>query len=146
MTEEERILELVSEKKIDVSEGMQLLNALKEAAQKPIVLDAEPLTIVKRTKPKWLRIVIQDGKEKKVNIKIPLMLLKAGVKLKSFLPDTLKEKSKVKAGNSDKVDSTFEFLLDDLDPKNLDAFIESLRDAAIEIEGDEGESIRIFCE
>jgi hypothetical protein len=111
----------------------------------PTVVTATDVLVRKR-KPRWLRIVVQDGDEARVNIKIPLMLLKAGVKLKSFLPDSMKVKGEVHGAKAKGMNPNFEFLLSDIDPKNVDAFIESLMDDAIEIDGSKGEKIRIFCE
>ena len=80
--------------------------------------------------PKYLRVVIQDGggsESEHVNLRVPLGLIRAGVRLASLLPSTatskinekLKEKGipldleKIKAGDlDDLVDSLSDFQVD----------------------------------
>lgn len=95
------------------------------------------------TKPKFLRIMVEpkDGcKGEKVNIRVPMMLLKAGVKLASVIPGSAKNKinDKMKAEGID-ID------LNKLDSKSLDEIVTGLGAICIDVDDDK-EKVRIFCE
>jgi hypothetical protein len=134
--EQASILEMVEAGKISAKDAAELLQALGMSYD--VVETALP---IKKRKPRWLCITIVKDDEKKVNIKVPLMLLKAGVKLKGMLPDSFKAKAKMETEDSNNIN----FILEDLDAKNVDAFVEALMESAIEVEGGDGEIIRIFC-
>jgi len=69
------ILRMVKEGKITPEEGVELLEALKE-------LPEEEKIIEKKGKPRFLRVLVRKEGEKKtkVNISVPLSLVKWGLK------------------------------------------------------------------
>ena len=69
------ILRMVKEGKITPEEGVELLEALKE-------LPEEERAIAKKGKPRFLRILVreEDEKKTKVNVSVPLSLVKWGLK------------------------------------------------------------------
>ena len=77
MSEERaRILQMVSEGKIDAGQGVELLSALK-TAKTPDVPEAGP------GKASWFRVRVTDmatGRTK-VNVNLPFGLVRAGIKL-----------------------------------------------------------------
>lgn len=135
-----KVLELLAQGTISAEEAAGLLDALGTGTQQeedgPDVLEG---SLARR--PRWLRVEVTKQNEKKVNIRIPLVLLKAGMKLKAMLPDNVK--SKVDAEMEEK---GFRFRFEDLDKQNLDELIAALSEAAIEVDGDDGERVRIYCE
>jgi hypothetical protein len=74
-----KILQMVEEKKITAAEGMELLSALEDTdnAGKP-----EPAGVPKNKK--FLRIRVSGEKTKKVNVNVPLNLVKAASKFAVF--------------------------------------------------------------
>jgi hypothetical protein len=83
MSEERaRILQMISEGKITAQEGARLLNALSGASDAP----QPPCT----GKARWFRVRVTDiatGRTK-VNVNLPLSLVKAGLKMGArFAPD-----------------------------------------------------------
>jgi hypothetical protein len=89
MQEEERrqILKMLAGKKINAEEADKLLKVIDEKqAEETGEESPQPVK-----NPKSLIIVIkknqsQPGKERTINVKVPLFMIKAGVKLASFLP------------------------------------------------------------
>lgn len=100
MTSEERlkILNLVQEGKITPQEGVRLLEALakttlpRPSPPPPVVLPPPPLA---PGGPRWLRVRVTDtatGKNR-VNVRLPVTLLNAGVKMGArFSPELDQEK------------------------------------------------------
>jgi hypothetical protein len=83
MSEERaRILQMVSENKIDAEQGVALLNALRTSAQAPNPSGT--------TGAHWFRVRITDMEtgRTKVNVNLPIGLVKVGLKLGArFAPE-----------------------------------------------------------
>jgi len=140
MSEERRkILGMLSEGKISVEEAEKLLSALSESAGTSEQTENREGKI----KPKYLRVVVepksQQGKGEKVNIRVPMKLLRAGIKLASVVPVDVQGKVenalKEKGLNID---------LSQITKDNLEEIIESLSDLTVDVEGEE--KVRIYCE
>jgi len=71
-----KILEMIQNGKITATEGLELLKALDDS----FVKQADSVNISNR----FLRIRITSGQNKKVNVNVPLSLLKVATKFASF--------------------------------------------------------------
>ena len=138
--ERRRILEMLAQGAITAEEADQLLGALgaTAASEQPAAARNIP-----SRRARYLRVLVEDGrhdKSERVNIRVPLQLLRAGIKLAAIIP----QEAQVK------VDEAFaskgmRFKLSDLTPEMMDELIEGLADLTIDVDGDE-EKVRIFCE
>lgn len=151
--ERRRVLDLLAQGKITVDEADELLktlgaNATREAAGAPPAGDAasdDP----RRTR--WVRINVHrandDRGEKDVNIRVPIAVVKGGMRLGAIIATFAGEKAaqRMKARG---IDLDISKINDDLSKMNgaeFDAFLKSLDDTSIEI--DDGRSqVRISCE
>lgn len=145
-----RILKMLGEGKITADEAGELLDAIEKQDRTDDVevsnsgTDADSENEKKQTKkPKFLRIIVEpkyNGSGDKVNIRIPMMLLRAGVKLTSIVPgktrDKINDKMKEKGIDID---------LNNLDSKSLDEIVTGLGSMCIEVDDDK-EKVKIFCE
>jgi hypothetical protein len=142
MSEERRkILEMLAEGKISTDEAEKLLAAI--SADEPEKKEKQPDSGTEKQSPKYLRVVVEpapDNKEgEKVNIRVPMKLLRAGIKLASVVPvdvqgkvdEALKEKG-------------IKLDLSQITEDNLEEIVESLSDLTVDVEGKE--KVRIFCE
>ena len=132
-----RILEMVAEKKITVDEAIRLL----ELVDKPETSSATKKTL------KYLRIVINPSTEgraeadvERVNIRVPLALIRAGVKLTSLVPTDV----------ADKVDTALrekgiDFNLRNLKEEDIEQLVEALSDLEVDIEAGRGK-VNIYTE
>jgi len=76
-TEKMRILEMIQEGKISAEEGLDLLNALSEQSEHPV-------TNTEGRSNRFLRVRVNGDKAKKVNVNIPLSLLRVAGKLAGY--------------------------------------------------------------
>ncbi len=139
--ERRRILDMLAGGKITPDEAERLLDALGQNRPEPsvpAVESAEPI----RDRPKYLRVQVspKNGKGDSVNVRIPLLLIRTGIKLKGLMPEKAKQK----------VDEALEqkginFHLDDLSGDQLEEILVAMREARIEVD-DEMEQVRVFCE
>ena len=140
-----QILTMLKDGKISVEEAERLLVAVegKTEAKEQKVGDSEP-----RKQMKYLRIIedrsgTDEGTdEKHINIRIPLVLLRAGAKLHSVLPDNAREK--FESALKEKWGGVGMNLLD---TENMELLAEALGEEGISIEIDRPhKKIRVFCE
>ena len=151
--ERRRVLDLLAQGKITVDEADELLktlgaNATREAgaASQADAATSDP----QRTR--WVRINVHrladDCRgEKDVNIRVPIAVVKGGMRLGAIIATFAGEKAaqRMKARG---IDLDISKINDDLSKMNgaeFDAFLKSLDDTSIEI--DDGKSqVRISCE
>ena len=137
-----RILEMVAEKKISVDEAAKLLAVTEEPSYSSE--SAGSAETGSKNSPKYLRVTIRPcpGSENvdRVNVRIPLSLVRAGVKLTSLIPNEA----------ADKVDSALKekgvgFNLKNLKEEDLELLIDALSDLEVDIEGGTGK-VNVFTE
>lgn len=140
-----RILNLLAEQKISVEEAERLL-ALTEQTEKSEnrASDTAPAT---GRKPKYIRVVVTpdteagpEAKSERVNIRVPLNIIRAGIKLRSLMP----------AKTATRVNDALRSKGIDLDVRNIkDEDIEQLITALSEFEvdvQDGGQKVRVYVE
>ena len=145
-----RILDMLSQSKITVDEADRLLKALTADDQTETAA-ADTATDVKRAR--WVRINIhkpstEDGhKAKDVNIRVPIAVVKGGMRLGAIIGTFAGEKAarRMKARGLDIDLAAINSDLSGMNGPEFDAFLRSLNDTNIEI--DDGKSqVRITCE
>lgn len=137
-----RILKMVAEGKISVQEAEELFEAMGEGvgSENSTSSDTEEKTRPAK-KLKYLRVVVKSGDGDDVNIKVPLALLRAGIKLSSVMPKGVSEKVNVHLA-----DHGLDIDLNDLKNGNIEQIIESLGDMEVTVDSSDGDKVRIFCE
>lgn len=97
-SEKLKILKMVQEGKLNAEDSLELLNALEETTSKPDF----------RTAGRFLRVRVNGHHAKKVNVNIPLNLLKVASKLAgfgmSFIPQEAREEMEKKGIDLTKLD------------------------------------------
>ncbi len=136
MSEDRRkILDMLAAEQISVDDAQRLLDKVEA----PPVQGGPPADL-SRSAPRYLRIQIADG-EDKVELQIPIALIRTGIRLGALVPDSakgkLKKVKKLKKEGFD-IDQFFNMASEEL--------VESLADLEINIEGEDGERVRLFCE
>lgn len=134
-TERQQILEMLASGKVTVEEAEKLLNALGESSG---ALDTTEL--VPKKKVRYLRVLVSEGGTDKVNIRVPLQLLRAGVKLASVIPKDAQAQI-----NTSLNEKGITLDISDIKPEMIDEFIDGLGELTVDI-GDGGEGVRVFCE
>ncbi len=130
-----KILEMLSDGKISVEEATALLSKLQnpDTAEEE-VSETESGEIKKRT-PRYLRVVVDSADGDKVNVRVPLSLIKTGIKLSALVP-----------GNAVEQMSSHGFDLSQLSELNGDELIEALRDLQVDVDSANGDKVRVFTE
>ena len=138
-----RILDLLSEGRITADEAERLIAALsgEAAGARPAGAGAEQPG--PRRSPKYLRVIVdardEDGRAK-VNVRVPIALLRAGVRLGGVIPRHAREQV-----NEALADQGIDIDIGKIKPENLEELIEQLHDFSVDID-DERANVRVFCE
>jgi hypothetical protein len=134
--ERKKILGMVASGTISIDEAERLLSALGEEK-------TERTATASGAAPKYLRVQVESGKEggEKVNIRIPLGILKAGIKIASFMPGKVQDKV-----NSALKEKGLDVDVKNLDSDGIDQLIAGLRDFTVDVDGGKNERVKIFCE
>jgi hypothetical protein len=135
-TERLRILNLVAEKKISAEEAANLLEALGTGA-------APASGPAPRLAPRYLRVLVEgheEGHGGRVNVRVPMTLLRAGVRLAALLPPAVNDQIN-KALRENGVDLD----ISRIKPENLEELVEHLGELTVDVENGP-EKVRVFCE
>ena len=137
--ERRRILNMLAEGKISAPDADGLLGAIETKTPPP---DTEVSPAAPRSR-KYLRVHVEehDGDNSRVNIRVPLNLIRAGVRLTALLPTGLHDQIN-KALKENGVD----FDIRQLKPENLEELVEHLAELTVDVDGGKGDKVRIYCE
>jgi hypothetical protein len=142
-----KILEMLDAKKITVDEATKLLSAIDRGGTS--YSDEKPIDqIVNRVsrKIKYLRVLIDnpsshhgEGPEK-VNVRVPVSLIRAGMKFTSLIPreagDKVEEELRCRGINLN---------IKNIKDEDIDELIEALSELEVDIDGGDGK-VRVFAE
>ena len=130
-----KILEMLSNGKITVEEATALLSKLQD----PETIDEELVETesgeVKKRAPRYLRVLVDSASGDKVNVRVPMSLLKTGIKLSALVP-----------GNAAEQMSSHGFDLSQLSKLDGDELIEALSDLQVDVDSADGDKVRVFTE
>jgi hypothetical protein len=132
-----RILSMLAEGKITTEEAERLLSAMDRTAPSSAAAVSGPR--------RYLRVEVDandDGRgaPTRVNIRVPMNLLRAGVRLASVIPPVAREKV-----NAAMARNGVPFDVDQLRPENLEALVEQLGDFIVDVD-DKDAKVRVYCE
>ncbi len=145
-----QILEMLAAGKITADEAERLLIAVEPGSggsQESGAGDAK----ARKTKPKYLRVLVEadesmtglKGGPTTVNVRVPMQLLRAGVRLAGLIPQQAH-------GQLDQALSSHgvPLTLSQIKPENLEELIDHLEDLTVDVDGKDGNTtkVKVFCE
>jgi DNA-directed RNA polymerase subunit F len=134
---QKRILEMLAEKKITIDEAYRLLT----------LVESEGNQEGSKRSIKYLRVMVEPNKEggteagaERVNVRVPLALIRAGMKLTSLIPpgvanqvnDTLREKG-------------IELDFRNIKAEDIEQLVEALSDLEVDVESGR-EKVHVYVE
>ena len=146
-----QILEMLAAGKISADEAERLLAALESAPAAPAGEHTGAVAgATVKTRAKYLRVLVEAPQEMtglkgptSVNVRVPMQLLRAGVRLASLIPAQAHRQFD-EAMSRHGVPLT----LSQIKPENLEELIDHLEDLTVDVDtSDEGKTkVRVFCE
>lgn len=142
-----QVLDMLASGRISADEADRLLAAL-EAESSPSSAGAS--SAAAKAAPKYLRVVVDAAERSggegptKVNVRIPMQLLRAGVRLAGLIPAQALNKA-----NDALREKGVPIDLTQVKPDNLEELIEQLHDLSVDVDAQEKDgkvNVRVFCE
>ena len=132
-----QVLEMLANGKITAEEAERLIAALERAG-------AGATAMSETDRVKYLRVLVDtkdplDGPTK-VNVRVPMQLLRAGVRLTGVIPASAREEV-----NNALRKEGIAFDINNVTPQNLEELIEQLRELTVDVDN-ENTKVRVFCE
>ena len=143
---QKKILEMLAQNKISVEDAHRLLGAIDSGdtvKDSPVRTETET-----KGKAKYLRVTVMpsNGHENaenvdRVNVRVPMSLIRAGIKLTSLIPgdalnkvnDSLREKG-------------INFDVRSIKPDDIEELIDALGDLQVDVDSARGEKVKVFVE
>jgi DNA-binding transcriptional ArsR family regulator len=132
-----QILDMLAQGKLTADEAERLIAALERGGTGATLMN-------EADKVKYLRVLVDtvDPVEgpTKVNVRVPMQLLRAGVRLTGVIPMRAREEV-----NNALRKEGIEFDINNVTPQNLEELIEQLRELTVDV-ANEHTKVRVFCE
>jgi len=132
--ERKRILKMLADGAISAAEAEQLLDSLGNCAGTQPT--ATIVTPVKKARYLYVTVTGNDS----VDIRVPLGLVRAGMRLTSLIPPQAMEHI-----NSSIHDKGISFDINNLKPNDVEELIGHLSDMAINVISKTGDTVKIYC-
>ncbi len=133
-----RILAMLADGKITADEADRLLGAMD---RRPEVIEATPS---RANAPRYFRVEVYADDEgdgpTKVNVRIPMQLLRAGVRLGALIPPKARDEV-----NAAMAREGIPFDINQLKPENLEDLVEQLGDMTVDVDNERAK-VRVYCE
>ena len=134
------ILQMLADGKVTADEAERLIAAMEQNGSRP-----QAQTAGRTGSPKYLRVLVDteepgQGGPTKVNIRVPMALLRAGVRLTSLMPPQAREHI-----NAEMAKNGVLFDIGQMRPENLEEMLDQLNDLQVDVD-QERTKVRVFCE
>jgi hypothetical protein len=132
-----QILDMLAQGKITAEEAERLIAALERGGVGATAMS-------ETDKVKYLRVLVDTidpmAGPTKVNVRVPMQLLRAGVRLTGVIPASAREEV-----NNALRKEGIPFDINNLTPQNLEDLVEQLRELTVDVNND-NTKVRVFCE
>jgi len=144
-----QILQMLAEGKICADEAERLIAATEPSPYSSTVSESNSNLGVK-PRPKYLRVVVDSEEDSghdgptKVNVRVPMQLLRAGVRLAALIPAPA-----LRRANDAMQEQGVPIDLTQIKPENLEELVEHLNDLTVDVDQRDANAkvkVRVFCE
>jgi CRISPR/Cas system Type II protein with McrA/HNH and RuvC-like nuclease domain len=134
--ERKRILSMLAKGKITEQEAEELLDAIGRR-------DDRGNTDAEETKPKnvkYLYVKVISGQEDNVDVRVPLGIIRAGMKLTSLIPAQAMDHI-----NSAMHEKGMKFDFNSFKPDDIEELVRNLADMEVNVKSKNGDTVRVYC-
>jgi hypothetical protein len=137
-----RILNMLAEGKITAEEAERLLDALGTRAGGPApggpAIKGDPGPLIEAL-PKFLYVKVNSENGDTVDVKIPIALVRSGLKLTSLIPPQAMDQI-----NDSMSEQGMSIDFSNLKPEDIDELVEALREMEINVDSANGDKVRVY--
>jgi Asp-tRNA(Asn)/Glu-tRNA(Gln) amidotransferase B subunit len=136
--ERKRILKMLAEGKISAAEAEELLDAMGKGAgqgQGDTAVDRKSLKNIK-----YIYVKVLSSQNDNVDVRVPLGLIRAGMRLTSLIPPQAMEHI-----NSTMHEKGINFDMNNIKPDDIEELIKNLADMEVNVKSKNGDTVRVYC-
>ncbi len=134
-----RILTMLADGKLTADEAEKLLDAMSRGQNGVATLETP-----RPNRPKYFRVEVQadegNAHPTRVNVRIPIQLLRAGVRLSALIPPKARDEV-----NAALAREGVPFDISQIKPENLDELIDHLSEFTADVDASDAK-VRVYCE
>jgi hypothetical protein len=141
-----KILEMLAQNKISADDAYRLLSAIDGGEGRRESTNKAETSV--KGKAKYLRVTVLPNPEKersgdydRVNIRVPMSLIRAGIKLTSLIPSEARDKVNLALH-----EKGIDFDARNMRPEDIEELIGALSDLEVDVVSKTGESVRVYVE
>jgi hypothetical protein len=136
-----RILSMLADGKLTADEAEKLLDAMSRSSASPVSTLEAPRPS-NRAKYFRVEVLADEGNAHptRVNVRIPIQLLRAGVRLSALIPPRAREEV-----NAALAREGIPFDINQIKPENLDDLIDHLSEFTVDVDSNDAK-VRVYCE
>lgn len=139
MTEERKhILDMLASGKISAEEAEQLLDAIANNSEDSGSINDENESLKKIPKFLYVKVVSKD--DDNVDVKIPISLLRSGIRLTSLIPPQAMDHI-----NESMEEKGMSFDLSNLSKDDIDELVKGLAELEVKVKSKNGDDVRVYC-
>ena len=147
MTEnKKKILEMLAQNKISTDDAYRLLSVIESGESGQGRVRRADSAV--KEKAKYLRVTVlpeseneHSGNVDRVNVRVPMSLIRAGIKLTSLIPPEARDKV-----NGALREKGIDFDVRNVKPEDIEELIEALSDLEVDVISSKGEKVKVFVE
>ena len=136
--ERKRILKMLAEGKISAAEAEELLDAMGKSGGQDTDSSAVDHKSLKNIK--YIYVKVLSSQNDNVDVRVPLGLIRAGMRLTSLIPQQAMEHI-----NSTMHEKGMKFDLNNLKPDDIEELIKNLADMEVNVKSKNGDTVRVYC-
>ena len=135
--ERARILKMVSKGKITVEEADSLLEALQDDSS---TVPGSRKSIESKNLPNFMYVKVNSANEDNVDVKVPLSLIRAGMRLTSLIPPKAMDQV-----NSSLEEHGMSIDLNNLTKEDIELLLEGLVEMEVKVDSKNGDKVQVYC-
>ena len=137
--ERKRILKMLADGKISPSEAEDLLDALGKTDGRQRDDDSGP-ALAKLKNVKYIYVKVLSAQDDNVDVRVPLGLLRAGMKLTTLIPAQAMDHI-----NSAMREKGMNFDLNNIKPDDIEELLRNIADMEVNVKSKNGDTVRVYC-
>jgi len=134
-TERRQILDMLADSKIGSDEADMLLGKLGQQGNQQSDNSIGDAESIPGDRPRYFYVKVDSANGDKVNVRVPIALIRTGLKLTTMLPKEANEKLAEQG-----ID------LSQLSNLDEDELMEALKELTVDVDSSDGDTVRIYCE
>jgi Asp-tRNA(Asn)/Glu-tRNA(Gln) amidotransferase B subunit len=136
--ERKRILKMLAEGKISATEVEELLDAMGKGGGQ----DSDSAAVDRKSLKniKYIYVKVLSSQNDNVDVRVPLGLIRAGMRLTSLIPSQAMEHI-----NSTMHERGINFDMNNIKPDDIEELIRNLADMEVNVKSKNGDTVRVYC-